>query len=310
MVAGLSASIAGGLLYLLSLKLLDWPDAAVVTLLLGRTLIGGAESLIITGGIAWALGLAPKNRSAKAISWIGMAMFAAMAAGAPLGSFVFGRSGFGAIAIATIVLSATGLLIACLIRPFVPEAAPRARIGKVLNAVALPGLGFALSGLTFGAITSFLTLYFAVQNWPFGAIAFTSFAAALVLARITVGHLPDMIGGARTAIYCLVLQVAGLCLIGMAGSALVAIVGAALSGAGFSLVFPGLGLEAVRRAPPQARGMAMGVYNTFLDATLGFGSPALGFLAAHAGLGSVFIASAMASACAIPIAVHLSRTSR
>jgi hypothetical protein len=85
------------------------------------------------------------------------------------------------------------------------------------------------------------------------------------------------------------------------------IIGAALSGTGFSLVFPALALEAVRRAPASGRGMAMGVYNTFLDAALGFGRPALGFLAGRAGLASVFVASALAAAAAIPIALRLAR---
>jgi predicted MFS family arabinose efflux permease len=40
--------------------------------------------------------------------------------------------------------------------------------------------------------------------------------------------------------------------------------------------------------PPQNRGLAMGAYTAFLDVALGFGTPALGLLADHAGLGSVF----------------------
>jgi len=49
----------------------------------------------------------------------------------------------------------------------------------------------------------------------------------------------------------------------------------------------------------------MGTYNAFLDLTLGIGSPALGWLASHAGLGSVFVASAIAAILAIPIAIAL-----
>jgi predicted MFS family arabinose efflux permease len=82
-------------------------------------------------------------------------------------------------------------------------------------------------------------------------------------------------------------------------------VGTAVAGVGFSLVFPSLGLEAVRRAPADNRGLAMGTYNAFLDLTLGLGSPALGYLGGHLGLGSVFFASAVAAALAIPITVLL-----
>jgi predicted MFS family arabinose efflux permease len=78
-----------------------------------------------------------------------------------------------------------------------------------------------------------------------------------------------------------------------------------LTGFGYSLVYPGLGVEAVRRAPPQSRGLAMGAYTALLDVALGFGSPALGLMASWAGLGSVFLAGALIVLCAAAIAVRL-----
>src|SRR5437588_2971047 len=68
---------------------------------------------------------------------------------------------------------------------------------------------------------------------------------------------------------------------------------------------PGLGVEAVRRAPPQSRGLAMGAYTVFLDVALGFGSPALGLLAGWKGLGSVFLASAIVVLGAAGVAAWL-----
>jgi hypothetical protein len=51
----------------------------------------------------------------------------------------------------------------------------------------------------------------------------------------------------------------------------------------------------------------MGAYTAFLDIALGFGTPALGLLANVAGLGSVFLASAIAALCAAPIAAWFLR---
>lgn len=48
---GLTAAAIGGACYLVSLQLMSRPILSVSVLLLGRTLIGGAESLIITGGM-------------------------------------------------------------------------------------------------------------------------------------------------------------------------------------------------------------------------------------------------------------------
>jgi predicted MFS family arabinose efflux permease len=61
----------------------------------------------------------------------------------------------------------------------------------------------------------------------------------------------------------------------------------------------------VRRAPPQSRGLAMGAYTVFLDVALGLGSPALGLLAGRAGLGSVFLASAIVVFSSVIIASRL-----
>jgi predicted MFS family arabinose efflux permease len=97
----------------------------------------------------------------------------------------------------------------------------------------------------------------------------------------------------------------GLALIWFAPGRLVAALGAALTGIGYSLVYPGLGAEAVGRAPPQSRGLAMGAYTVFLDVALGFGSPALGLLAGWYGLGAVFAVSAVVVLCAAAIAARL-----
>ena len=71
----------------------------------------------------------------------------------------------------------------------------------------------------------------------------------------------------------------------LAPTAFLGFAGAALTGFGYSFVYPGLGIEAVRRAPAESRGTAMGIYTAFLDVALGVLSPLLGLLA---GLSSVF----------------------
>jgi predicted MFS family arabinose efflux permease len=78
----------------------------------------------------------------------------------------------------------------------------------------------------------------------------------------------------------------------------------------YLLVYPGLGVEAVRRVPRQSRGLAMGAYTVFLDASLGFGSPALGLTAGWSGLGSVFLASAVIALGAAAVAGWLLYSTR
>jgi MFS family permease len=304
-VIGLVAAAAGGLCYLASLPLEAHPASSVAVLLVGRVLLGGAESLVITGGILWGLTLVPVDRSARVIAWVGMAMFAAMAIGAPLGGLVYGRFSFAGVALCTVALALSALAPIALMTAAAPATAPAGRVSDVVRAVALPGVGFALSGITFGAVTAFLVLLFADRGWAGGPLAFTAFAVALIAARLVGGGLPDRLGGARVATWSLVAQAVGLWLIGTASSGAIATIGSVVAGAGFSLVCPSLGLEAVSRARSDQRGLAMGTYNAFLDLTLGIGSPALGWLGAHAGLGSVFLAAAVAAVLAVPVAMVL-----
>ena len=164
---------------------------------------------------------------------------------------------------------------------------------KVVGAVWLPGVGAALSSIGFGAILAFGALLFDARGWSPVWIVFSSYAVALVAARAFFGDLPDRLGAAKVALASVFVEVTGLLLIWLAPNAAVATAGAALTGFGYALVYPGLGAEAIRRAPPESRGMAMGAYTVFLDIALGFGSPALGLVAGVAGLGAVFLTSAI-----------------
>jgi MFS family permease len=177
-----------------------------------------------------------------------------------------------------------------------------------MAAVWVPGVGSALSSVGFGAVTTFSALLFVARGWPAWPV-FTVFALAFILTRIVLGHLADRFGGAKVALICVLVEAAGLALMELAPGLALALTGAALTGFGYSLVYPGLGVEAVRRVPAQSRGLAMGAYTAFLDVALGFGTPALGLLASTAGLGAVFVASAVAALCAAPIAASFLYTS-
>ncbi len=152
---------------------------------------------------------------------------------------------------------------------------------------------------------AFSSLLSAERSWSPVWLLFSAFAAALVIARLLLGHLPDRLGGARVALASAVIEALGLALIWLAPSRPVGAAGALLTGFGYALVYPGLGVEAVRRAPPQSRGLAMGAYTAFLDIALGLGSPALGLIAGWDGLSSVFLAGALLVLGAAPIALLL-----
>jgi MFS family permease len=308
-IAGLVAAAVSGLLYLLSLQFVTAPVTSVAVLLLGRALLGGAESFIITGALSWGLALVAPQNSGKVIAWVGTAMYAAFAVGAPAGTALYARFGFGVIALATTVVPLATLLMIAPLRPIAPLRRPQPPLATVAGAVLLPGIGVSLSSLGFGAITTFSTLLFVDRGWTPAWIALTAFTTAFILARVAFGHLPDRMGGARVASASVLMEAVGLALIWIAPGSGLAAAGAVLTGLGYALVYPGLGLEAVRRVPPQSRGLAMGTYTAFFDLGIGITSPVLGLIAGAAGLKSVFLSSALVVLCAAAVAMRLRRTS-
>jgi MFS family permease len=302
----LSASLAG-LLYLVSLAA---PSSAlsVAILLAGRAILGGAESFIITGAVSWGLALVDAGQAGKVIAWIGMAMFAALALGGPIGTVLYDAGGFLSISLATLALPL--IVLALIWRVSSVATLPKtskSALRAVAGAVWLPGLGAACSSIGYGAILAFSSLYYSRQNWHPIWLAFSAFGAALILARVFLAHLPDRHGGARTAFIFVLIQATGLALMWIAQDRLFATLGAALAGLGYSLVYPGLGVEAVRGVAPENRGLAMGLYTACLDLAMGFGSPALGWIAGHAGVAAVFAVSALVVLAADVIAFWLWR---
>lgn len=304
-VTGLLVAVASGLFYLLSLRFVGAPLTSVTILLAGRVLLGVGESFIITGALSWGLALAGAENMGKVMSWVGTALYAAYAVGAPAGTALYWGSGFEAIALAATLIPLAALLFVAPLKPIAPTPHARPAFTKVVGAVWMPGLGVAISGVGFGAITTFVVLLFAQKGWGMAWLALTLLSLAFIIGRVLFGHLPDRVGGARVALVCVLIEAIGLVMIWLAPWPALALFGVALTGFGYSLVYPGFGVEAIRRAPAESRGFAMGAYTAFLDLSLGLASPILGLVAGGFGLGAVFLASALIVTCSAAVAVRL-----
>ncbi|WP_246674659.1 arabinose transporter [Mesorhizobium sp. B4-1-3] len=303
--AGLIMAALAGLLYILSLLAVRTPALSVAILLVGRALLGGAESFIMTGAQSWCLTLAGPGNAGKMIAWIGTAMFVALAIGSPLGSFLYAHWGFAAIGLATFAGAVVTLALVMPIPSVKPVPQGDKPVAKVLKAVWLPGTGMAFAGLAYGVMTAFSVLLFVQRGWEPAWLPFTAFAIALMVARVFFGALPDRLGGARAAMIFVVIQSAGIGLIWVAPVAWVGFAGAAIAGFGYALVYPGFGMEAVGHAPAASSGLAMGVYTAFFDLSLGVLSPMLGLVANTTGIGTIFLITALLGLCSVPIAARL-----
>ncbi|WP_144110180.1 MFS transporter [Paraburkholderia sp. BCC1886] len=302
---GLTGCGASGVLLLLAVLSAPWPLLSMVLLVLSRLLLGFGESLCGTGAILWGIGRVGTNHNAKVISWNGIATYGALAIGAPLGVAIQHMVGFAALGILVIALAVLGFYLA---RPMLPVPVvhgERMSYGSVFTRVLPHGIGLALGSAGFGSIATFITLFYAARHWPNAALSLTVFGTLFIGARLLFANTIKTYGGFRVAIASFSFECVGLLMLWLAPEPNVALAGAALTGFGFALVFPALGVEAVGLVPPASRGAALSAYSVFLDLSLGITGPLAGYIAGEFGYGSVFLFAALASALAVGLSVLL-----
>ena len=283
------------------------PAVSLGSLLIGRLVLGSAESLVGSGAIGWGIGRVGAANTAKVISWNGIASYGALAVGAPLGVLLVSHLGLWSMGVSIILLAVVGVALAWRKEPAPIVAGVRLPFMNVLGRVLPHGLALALGSIGFGTIATFITLYYTTQHWGNAVWALSLFGASFIGARLLFGNLINRIGGFRVAIACLSVEVLGLLLLWLAADANWALAGAALSGFGFSLVFPALGVEAVNLVPASSRGAAVGAYSLFIDLSLGITGPLAGAVAAGFGFASIFLFAALAACGGLLLSVYLYR---
>ena len=307
---GLAGCGLSGFFMLASSWLTAAPAWSLASLLIGRLVLGSAESLVGSGSIGWGIGRVGAQNTAKVISWNGIASYGAIAIGAPLGVLMVSHWGMWSMGASIIALAALGLLLAWPKRAAPIVSGVRLPFLHVLGRVLPHGTGLALGSIGFGTIATFITLYYATNHWENAVLCLSLFGASFIGARLLFGNLINRIGGFRVAIVCLGVETLGLLLLWLAPNPEMALAGAALSGFGFSLVFPALGVEAVNLVPASSRGAAVGAYSLFIDLSLGITGPLVGAVAAGFGFGSIFLFAALAAFSGLLLSVYLYRQAK
>jgi MFS family permease len=286
---GFSMCVVAGITYLTGALLPFPPIGKLIALFAGRLLLGVGESLLVTGGLAWGIGLAGQARAGQVMAWTGMAIYGALAIGSPCGLALQQYGGFLAVSVAATLLPGLAIVIVLSVPPTQQRAALRTPFRHVVQRILRPGVALALQGVGFGAIGAFVSLYFAFRHWGHAGLALSTFGGCFVLVRATCGKLPDRLGGFRVAWLSLAVEVCGQLLLWKAQSAAMALGGAAVTGLGCSLVFPALGVEAVKRVPVEARGTALGAFAAFQDISYGVTGPIAGLIATSFGYSDIFL---------------------
>ncbi|MGA9670491.1 MAG: MFS transporter [Terracidiphilus sp.] len=286
---GMGACTTSGVLLVAAAALHGTPLLSLSTLILSRLVLGVGESLGSTGSTLWAITSAGSEHTAKVISYNGISTYGAMALGAPLGVVMDQRWGLGSIGLLTIFVGAVSLAVAFRKSPVPVAPGEHLPFAHVFGRVAPHGMGLALGGVAYSVLATFVTLFYVSRHWDGAALCLTAFGIAFILARLLFIHTIEQFGGFLVAMACLSVESLGMVLLWRAPSPWVALAGAAFAGFGFSLVFPALGVEAVKRVTQNNRGTALGVYTAFADVSFFLTGPLAGAVIGIYGYSSVFL---------------------
>lgn len=297
-IGGLIACVCSGLLLGWAATLHNTPAISLAVMLLSRLFLGWAESWTSTGVIIWNIHRAGAENTALAISWNGICSYGGIALGAPVGAALAllppPYGGLVAIGGLSVALPLCGLALIGFYQGAKPHAAAHTPISfrKALHLVMWHGSALAAGSIGFAAISSFLALYYAMHHWRGAATALAVFGVVFVCIRFFFAGQIKRRGGVFVAIASLLVEAVGLMVIGSFPSQACALAGAALTGAGFSLLFPALGVLAVNRAGPYNRGAALSAYSIFLDLAIACSGFTLGPIIELSGYRAMFLSSA------------------
>jgi MFS family permease len=302
---GMACCSASGALLVAAAMLHGIPWLSFAVLFLSRLTLGVGESLGSTGSTLWGITAAGPEYTARVIGLNGISTYGGMAIAAPLGVVLEQRWGLPSIGFLTIFIGAASFFMALRKAPVTVKPGEQMPFASVAWRVAPHGMGLALGGVSYSVLATFVTLFYAHLHWKGAALCLTAYGLGYVAVRIFFIHTIDRFGGFPVAMVSLAVNSVGVLLLWQAVNPWMAASGAAICGLGFSLTFPAIGVEAVKRVPEANRGTALGVYTAFSDVSFFLVGPTAGTVISLFGYASAFLFALISVLTALSIVIVL-----
>jgi len=273
-------------------------DAGALPLVL-RALTGLGWGVSVMATMTICSDLAPVNRLAQSMGIIGVAGLFSVALGPLIGEEIVNRFGFGGIfnasflflIISFLCMLATKETISLNNGSFIPSSKFKLNVSvfALILAASLP----IAHGAVRGSVVYFIALF--GKSISFNRIGpfFVAFSAAAILTRLLMGGLSDKYGRKRILLPSVCLISLNLIVISQVQSFWLFVLTGFIGGLGQGLIFPALSTYTIEIIGRQNKGLAIGLYQTFFDVGMGFGSAFFGWISDIGGYRHMFLSASI-----------------
>lgn len=299
-VAGSQIARFGSRTVTLAVAAVFVPTLLLITL--SNTLWAGIITVFLFGGLTGAMDVAMNANAVEVERNMRRAIMSSCHAfwslggliGAGVGGVLINKIGIYGHSVALTIIAAALLAIAwprvLADRPH-PEA-ERPKGGLPLTPLPwIIGLMALFSMIPEGAILDWGALYLRNElgaSVTLSGFGFAAFSLTMAIMRFAGDLVRDRFGAVRTLQFCSVISILGLLVAGFAPNSLVAIIGFAIAGIGISNMVP-IAFSAAGNMPGLAPGIGLSVVTSMGYSGILVAPSAIGFIAEHTGLASVFI---------------------
>jgi MFS family permease len=272
------------------------PDLAV--LLAVRLLMGVGEAALFSGALPWVLAGVQPDRAGRVAGWFGLSMWGGLSCGpllAVAASHVHGSTAVWVMVITLPLVSVALLITARNQGAGLHHATKRPTLREILpHGAGSAGVLIGMASFGYGTLTALLVLFLTRLHGGGQGLGLAAFSLAFLVTRGAGSPLVDRYGGLAVARVVLVVESAGLALLGAASTTLAALLAVAVAGVGLGLVYPAATKLTLGRTAPARAGAAVGAMTSFWDLGILAAGPVAGLIAAGPGYRAAFwIAAAM-----------------